>query len=299
MDRLAVMRVFVRIVERGGFGRAADDLGLSRARATQAIQQLEAHLGTQLLRRTTRQVQLTSDGAAFYARCVRLLDDLDEAESLFRAGAAVDGVLRISLPASLSRLVVVPRLPDFCREHPALQLELSANDRPVDVVREGFDAVLRAGRVHDQSLARRPLTPLRQVTCASPAYLRAHGEPGDIDALDGHVAVNYQPALGGPPFDFEFQVGERLVGRRLPGPLTVNGADAYVAACEAGLGLIQAPHYHVAPALAAGRLREVLPALPPPPLPLAVLYPAHRQMTRRLRVFIDWLANCVDRWGAP
>lgn len=296
MDRFQAMRVFTRIVELGAFGKAADSLQLPRASVTLLIKQLEAHLGVQLLQRTTRQVSPTLDGAAYYQRCVRLLADLEEAESSFsEARQNPQGTLRVDLPGSLGRLVVIPALPEFCGRYPRLELEVGISDRPVDLIREGVDCVLRAGELHDSSLVARPLALLPQLTCASPAYLAEYGLPRSLEQLDGHLAVNYFSALSGRRFELEFQVGAQLLRRSLPSRVAVNGADAYVAACEAGLGLIQAPAYHVATQLAAGTLREVLGEFRPPALPLAALYPPHRQLSRRVRVFVDWLVELFAR----
>ena len=190
MDRFQAMQAFIRIVELGAFGKAADSLELPRASVTQAIQQLEAHLGVQLLQRTTRQVSLTLDGQAYYERCVRLLADLEEAESCFpRVLNNPRGRLRVDLPGALGRMRVIPFLPEFCERYPELELQLSSNDRLVDLLREGADCVLRVGELHDSSLVGRHLADLPQVTCASAAYLERHGHPRQLAELGGHLAV--------------------------------------------------------------------------------------------------------------
>jgi LysR family transcriptional regulator for bpeEF and oprC len=292
MDKFQAMRVFTRIVELGAFGKAADSLQVPRASVTILIKQLEAQLGVQLLQRTTRHVQTTLDGAAYYQRCVQLLADLEDAEACFREGRQnPQGKLRVDLPSSLARLIVVPALPQFCARYPRIELEVGVSDRPVELIREGIDCVLRAGELHDSSLVARPLTQLRQLTCASPAYLQARGVPAELSQLHSHHAVSYFSALTGRRFDLEFQSGAELLRHSLPGPLAVNNADAYVAACEAGLGLIQVPYYHVAAQLKAGSLVEVLANCRPPSLPLTALYPAQRQLSRRVRVFVDWLVE--------
>lgn len=292
MDKFQAMRVFTRIVELGAFGKAAESLQLPRASVTILIKQLEAELGVQLLQRTTRQVSTTLDGAAYYQRCVQLLADLEDAEACFhQARHNPQGKLRVDLPSALARLVVVPALPQFCARYPRIELEVGVSDRPVQLIREGVDCVLRAGDLHDTSLMARPLTPLRQLTCASPAYLQAKGVPSEPSQLHGHQAVNFFSALTGRHFAFEFQRGNELLRHTLPGPLAVNNADAYVAAGEAGLGLIQVPYYHVATQLKAGSLVEVLASWRPPSLPLTALYPAQRQLSRRVRVFVDWLVE--------
>ncbi|WP_430293246.1 LysR substrate-binding domain-containing protein [Pseudomonas sp. B1-22] len=299
MDRVQAMQVFTRIVELKAFGKAADSLQLPRASVTQLIQQLESHLSVQLLRRTTRQVSVTPDGQAYYERCVRLLEDLEEAENCFSESPGNPrGKLRVDLPSSLGRLVVIPALPAFCRRYPQIELELSLNDRQVDLVREGVDCVLRAGDLPDSSLVGRRIAELEQLTCVSRSYLEEYGVPEHPDRLAGHLAVNYQSASSGRIFDLEFRFGDRLLTTRLPSRITVNNADAYIAACRAGFGMIQAPRYHLCDGLASGELVEVLEQWRPPPLALSVLYPVRRQMSRRLRVFSDWLAQLFAerRW---
>ncbi|MGO1269623.1 MAG: LysR family transcriptional regulator, partial [Pseudomonas bubulae] len=190
MDRFNAMRVFTRIVELGGFTKAADSLQLPRASVTVLIKQLEAHLGVQLLHRTTRQVSPTLDGAAYYQRCVNLLDDLEDAEGLFR-GSQPKGTLRVEMPASVGRLVVLPALPEFTDRYPQIELEIGLNDRLVDLIREGVDCVIRGGLTMDDSLVARPLVQMDQVTCASPAYLQARGVPQSLEDLSGHQVVEY------------------------------------------------------------------------------------------------------------
>lgn len=295
MDRIQAMQVFTRIVELSSFTRTADSLQLPRATVTHTIQQLETHLGVRLLQRTTRQVSPTLDGEAYYQRCVRLLADLEEAESAFsQAAANPKGKLRIDLQGSLGKKLVLPALPAFCARYPHIELEIGMGDRPVDLVREGVDCVLRGGDLRDSTMVARRVASLLQVTCASKDYLERHGEPETLDALSTHVAVNYFSPLTGRTLDFEFQVdgSSRLV--TMKSTVSVNDADAYVTCCEAGFGLIQAPRYHVAAQLADGSLQEVLAAWRPAPMPVSVLYPHHRQLSPRVRVFVDWLASLFE-----
>ncbi|WP_263145764.1 LysR family transcriptional regulator [Pseudomonas sp. RIT-PI-AD] len=300
MDRVLAMQVFTRIVELGAFGKAADSLGLSRASVTTLVKQLESHLGVQLLQRTTRQVSATLDGRAYYERCLRLLADIEEAESFFSdTRHNPQGVLRIDMPASLGRLVVIPALPAFCARYPRIQLEIGASDRPVDLIREGVDCVLRGGDLHDQSLVARPLCGMPQVTCASPEYLRRHGRPRCLEDLEGHLAVDFFSALSGRRFDLDFTEAGAVRTLRLPARVAVNSSEAYIAACEAGFGLIQAPRYHIDRQIAAGSLCEVLAEHRPLPMPLTALYPPHRHLSRRVRVFIDWLAEVFDAEAWP
>jgi len=298
MDRFNAMRVFTRIVELGGFAKAADSLQLPRASVTTLIKQLEAHLGVQLLQRTTRQVNLTLDGAAYYPRCVRLLADLEETEAVFSAARQnPKGLLRVDMPAGIGRLIVIPALPDFTRRYPLIDLEIGLNDRPVDLIREGVDCVLRGGLALDDSLVARPLVLLDQVTCASPDYLRRNGTPECLADLEGHWMVEYFSGSTGKRYGLEFEVNNEIQLMDLPKQVAVNSADGYLAACEAGYGLIQTPYYHVARQLDEGRLCEVLAKVPPPVMPLTALYPPHRQLSRRVRVFVDWLVELCAQPG--
>lgn len=293
MDRFQEMQVFVRIAERGSFTQAADDLQLPRATVSNLIQRLEARLGVRLLERTTRTVRLTPDGEAYRQRCVGLLADLEEADGLFRQ-AVPKGLLRVNLQGTLARRFVVPALPAFLERHPQLELQIGEDDRLVDLVREGVDCVLRAGQLRDSSLVARRVAQLQQVTCASASYLAQFGEPRILVDLAGHRAVNYLSSATGQALPLEFMVNAELRTLNLPGPVSVTGADVYTGAAIAGLGLVQVPRYRVADELASGQLREVLADLPPPPLPVSVLYPQNRQLSVRVRAFTQWLGELFD-----
>lgn len=286
------MKVFVRIVEMGGFSKAAENLNISRASATLSIKQLESHLGARLLQRTTRQVRTTLDGQSYYQHCLNILSDIDEAESVFLQTTALPhGRLKIDLPASLARLVVIPKLMDFYANYPDIMLEIGIGDRMIDLVAEGVDCVVRMGELSDSTLVMRALVPLPQVTCASADYVARQGQPTSLEELDGHQCIDFLSATTGQLLPLEFNCSERIERRRLPARLAVRNGESYVAACEAGLGIVQVPRYHVAAQLLAGTLVELLPQYPPPDLPMAVLYPHHRHLMPRLRVFIEWLAG--------
>lgn len=289
------MHIFVRVAELASFTQAAEALGIPKASASTAVQQLETQLGTRLLHRTTRRVQLTQDGQAYYERCKDLLADVDELQSMFQQadGAGLRGRVRIDMSTGMARNVVVPRLPELLARHPGLELELSSTERRVDVVREGFDCVLRTGAVVDSSLVARPLGLARLVNCASPAYLRAHGTPRSLADLPGHRLVHFVNTLGARSAGFEAVVDGALVLTPMQGALTVNNAEAYMAGCLAGLGLIQVPHLGVVDLLARGDLVEVLPQLAAPPMPLTLMYANRRNLPRRVRTVMDWLAQVV------
>ena len=293
MDRLEAMRLYTRIVELGSFTAAADDLNLPRATVTHAIKRLEARLGAQLLQRTTRRVRATRDGETYYGHCLRLLADVDEVETDFReARVQPKGRLCIDLPATLARLLVIPALRDFFARYPQIQLDIGTGDRFVDLVREGVDCVLRIGELGDSGMVGRRVAMLEQVTVASAAYVRRHGLPDALAALqDGHLAVNWVSPTTHRAEPLEFMVGRKRREVVLPGCVSVSGVDAYLGCCEAGLGIAQMPRYRIVDALKSGRLREILPAHPPPSLPMTILYPQQRQMPARLRVFVDWLVE--------
>ena len=197
------------------------------------------------------------------------------------------------MSTGMARNVVVPRLPELLAPHPGLEVELSSTERRVDVVREGFDCVLRTGAVVDSSLVARPLGLARLVNCASPAYLRAHGTPRSLADLPGHRLVHFVNTLGARSGGFEAVVDGALVLTPMQGALTVNNAEAYMAGCLAGLGLIQVPHLGVVDLLARGDLVEVLPQLAAPPMPLTLMYANRRNLPRRVRTVMDWLAQVV------
>jgi DNA-binding transcriptional LysR family regulator len=291
MDRFDAMQVFVKVAELASFTRAAEQLQLPRATVTHTIQRLEKHLGVRLLQRTTRHVSATPDGAAYLQRCIQLLADLQETEDAFgRNAAQPSGKLRVDLQGTLATHFLLPHLGEFFARYPAIEIDIGLGDRRVDLVREGIDCVLRAGEPRDSSMVGRRVALLDQVTCAAAAYLDANGTPATPSELPGHRAVNYAGASGKAlPFDFLVDGHGKSVTLR--GAVTVRHADAYVLCCEAGLGLIQLPRYHVEAALEAGTLREVLAPYRPAPLPVSVLYPHSRQLSPRVRVFVDWVSD--------
>jgi len=290
MDRFDAMRVFARIVERRSFTKAADDLGLPRSSVTDAVQGLEARLGVRLLQRTTRQVSPTLDGEAYYQRCVSLIADLEDAEGAF-VGAKPSGLIRVDLHGTQARHFLLPGLPRFRELYPDIRLHFSEAHQPVDLIREGLDCILRAGELSDSPLIRRRLATLDRGTFASPTYLRRQGTPASPDDLDGHEMIGLlapdSPEIS--PFTFKVGATERRV--TLPAMMTVTGPETNVAAACVGLGLIQVPRYRVAPELASGTLVEILADFPPTPLPVHALYSHKRQLSPRLRVFIDWVAE--------
>jgi DNA-binding transcriptional LysR family regulator len=236
MDRLDAMQAFARVVETGSFTRAAATLQTNKTRVTQLVQQLETHLRVKLLNRTTRKVNTTADGAAYYERVLRLLADLDDAEtSLSAATTAPRGRLRVDVPAPLAALVLVPALPGFHARYPDIQLDLGVSDRKVDLIDQNVDCVLRGG--------------------------------------DQHLQVRGQNVL------------------------TVDDGNAYLAAGVAGLGVLWLPQYMARAPLARGELVPLFEDWQLEPMPLYAAFPPSRHVSRKLRVFIDWVVEVMGREG--
>ncbi|MNI53693.1 HTH-type transcriptional regulator DmlR [compost metagenome] len=221
---------------------------------------------------------------------MQLLAELEDAELAFR-GVAPKGLLRVDLHGTLARSFVIPALPQFMARYPDIELSISEADRLVDLISEGVDCVLRAGTLTDSTLIGKRVANLRQITCASPSYLRKYGEPKTLDDLRHHRAVNYVSRSNAKLFPFEFLVDGQLQEVPIPGAISVFGAEIYAASAIAGLGLIQCPHYRMHTQIAQGLIQEVLPDTPPPPMPVSVLYPHNRHMSPRVRVFVDWLGE--------
>jgi len=290
MDRFDAMRVFTRIVERRSFTKAAEDLGMPRSSVTDAVKDLEARLGVRLLQRTTRQVSPTLDGEAYYRRCLSLIADLEDAESAF-AGTRPSGLIRVDVHGTQARHFLLPALPRFRELYPDLRLHFSESHGPVDLIRDGFDCILRAGELADSPLIKRKLALLDRGTFASPDYIRRKGLPRTPDDLKGHEMVGLLSPDTPDIAPFVFQSDTGLVRITLPAMLTVTGPETNVAAACIGMGLIQVPRYRVAPELASGALTEVLADFPPTPLPVHALYSHKHQLSPRVRLFIDWVAQ--------
>lgn len=300
MNKLELMRTFVRVTELQSFTQAAASLGLPKTSVSEHVRDLEELLGARLLNRTTRKVSATQDGLALYQRCKDMLADMDEVESMFRLdGRVLAGRLRVDMPTIAARLLVMPHLGEFLRAYPHIEIEVSSTDRRVDLVREGFDCVVRAGDVRDPSLIARYLGAVPIVNCASPAYLQQFGTPQTLADLARHRLVHYVALLGGRSAGFEYLQDGQL--RQLPmnGPVTVNNTEAFQGACLGGLGIAQAPLSGVRAHLEAGRLVALLPQFLPPPMPIALLYTHRRHLPQRTRVFLDWLSGLIEReWTA-
>jgi DNA-binding transcriptional LysR family regulator len=288
---LEALRIFVKVAELASFTRAAEHLGMPKARASARVQALEAALGVRLLQRTTRTVRPTGDGEQLLPRARQLVADADEVGALFQGSRTLRGVVRVDLPVRLARDHVIPRLPELLALHPHLELRLSTTDRRVEVVREGFDCVISVGSLAASGLIAQRLGALTMVNCASPGYVRKHGAPATLAELERHLLVSYAPALDGAPAAFEYPDGAggyALYPMRTA--IAVNNTDAYQAACLAGLGIIQVPRIGVRELVEDGALVEILPDLPSEPMPVSVVHAHGRSVPKRVRAVMQWLA---------
>lgn len=288
MDRLDAMRVFSRVVERRSFTLAAEDTGLPRSTVTEAVKQLEKRLGVRLLERTTRQVSPTEDGDAYYRRCLAILADIEDAEAGF-AGVRPKGPLRVNVVGRLARHFLLPGLPAFLADYPDIQLHLGEADRYVDPIREGIDCVLRVGEIGTEDMIARPVGLLEEVTCASADYIARFGMPRTLEELGGHRMIGFWSSALGGVMPLEFTVDGAIRNVTLPATVSVNGTEMLAATVRLGLGIVQVPRYAFEEELRTGTLVELLPEHPPTPTPVSLLYPRDRQLSPRVRVFIDWL----------
>jgi len=295
MDRFQAMEVFIRVVETGGFTKAADAMRMPKATVTTLVQNLEAHLGVKLLNRTTRRVSVTPDGAAYYERCVRILAEVAETEgALSRTRSAVRGRLRVDVPATLGRRLLVPALPAFFERFPDLELEIGCSDRPVDLIEEGVDCVVRGGEQEDSSLVARRIATFDLLTCATPAYLERQGVPRHPHDLVRHRCVRYFSAKTGKMYKWIFRRGGERIELDVGGSVALNDSEAYMEAGLAGIGVIRATPFAASEWLAQGRLTRVLEDWESDQIPLYVMYPQNRHLSAKVQVFADWVAELLS-----
>ena len=301
MDRFDAMKAFVRVVETGSFTRAAATLHMSRTTVTQLVQQLEARLRLKLLNRTTRKVNVTADGAAYYERIVQVLDTLEEIEtSLPHAAALPRGQLRVDVPSPLAALLLVPALPGFHALYPDIVLDMGASDRMVDVIADNVDCVIRGGDITDQSLMARKLADLPLGVYAAPAYLQRVGTPlHPLDLQDSaHRIVRFRWGRSGNGFPYVMHREGQSVKIHGQYVLSIDDGNAYLAAGVAGLGVLWLPDYMARAHVARGELLPLFPAWTVDPMPLYLAYPPNRHVSKKLRVFIDWVAELMARHAA-
>ncbi|UVL37280.1 LysR substrate-binding domain-containing protein [Pseudomonas sp. B21-041] len=296
MDRFDAMQAFARVVEAGSFTKAAETLHMSKTTVTQLVQQLEARLRVKLLNRTTRKVNVTADGAVYYERVIRLLADLDDAEtSLPGAAASPSGRLRVDVPSPLARLILVPALPEFHARYPDIQIDMGVSDRIVDIIDENVDCVVRGGELMDLSLMARKVADLQLGVFAAPQYLARAGIPAHPRDLEDshHRVVGFLWARTGKPVPYALHNASenlQIKGRHV---LAVDDGNAYLAAGLAGMGVLWLPKYMSAAHQARGELVPLFEDWKLAPMPLYIAYPPNRHVSLKLRVFIDWVVELM------
>ncbi|RQP26782.1 LysR family transcriptional regulator [Piscinibacter terrae] len=298
MDKLTAMQAFVRVVEAGTFTKAADTLGMPKPTVTRLVQSLEQQLQTLLLNRTTRRVTVTADGAAYYDRAVRLLGEIDELESsMSRAKVSPKGRLRIDVGSSVGTLLLIPALPDFHARYPDIQIDLGVSDRPVDLLGENVDCVIRGGELTDQSLVARRIGEFHLILAAAPSYIKRNGvpvHPTDLED-DKHRVVNYFSHRTGRMFPFVFHRDGESIEVEGRHSLAINDSSAGLAAGLAGLGIVRTTTFQAAPHFASGALQPLLLDWCGESIPIHVVYPPNRHLSSKLRVFVDWVAELFSR----
>ena len=298
MDRFDAMQAFVRVVESGSFTKAAETLHMSKTSVTQLIQQLEARLRVKLLNRTTRKVNVTADGAVYYERAVRVLADVDDAEtSLSSASTLPRGRLRVDVPSPFARTILIPALPDFYTRYPDIQIDLGVSDRMVDMIGENVDCVVRGGELTDQSLMARHIGDLRLGVYAAPDYLKRAGVPAHPRELEDphHRIVGYRWARTGKLFPMVMQRDGETVQTQGRYVLAVDDGNAYLEAGLAGLGILWLPHYMASKSQASGALVPLFEDWCLESMPMYVAFPPNRHISIKLRVFIDWVVELMAK----
>lgn len=286
MNKFLALTVFTKVAEHGGFTAAARRLGLSVSAVTKTVARLEDELGTQLFNRTTRQLHTTDYGQEFYERCVRILADLEDAETALRQGSiSYSGRVRVITPFSFGRVTLVPELPAFLRKYPEIVLDLNFSDQPVDLIAGGYDVAVRTGEISDSRLTTRLLTRGAQLTFAAPSYLARHGTPRTPEDLREHNCI---VGRFGPEWSFRGP-DRKPVTVRVSGNAIVNSGDALREAAAAGIGIGQGTWWLVRKDLERGAVESILPDYALEGMPISILYPAQRHLPAKVRVFIDFL----------
>lgn len=293
MDQIQTMRVFARVVEAGTFTLAAHSLQLPKATVTKHVQALEERLKVKLLNRTTRRVTVTTDGAAYYDRAVRVLADFDDLEaSMSQVRATPRGRLRVDVGSSIARLLIIPQLAQFQQRFADIQIDLGVSDRPVDLIGDNVDCVIRGGPLSDQSLVARRVGNLEFITVASPQYLRRHGTPAHPRDLEsGHRNVIYFSPVAVRRYPLEFHRDGEIVEITAPSMLAVNESNAYTSALLAGQGVGQITTFQARGHLDNGELVQILAGWSQPLLPVYVVYPPNSHLSAKVRAFVDWVVE--------
>lgn len=297
MDQLSAMRVFLRVVEMGSFTRAAGALGMPKATVSNLIHNLETHLQTKLLNRTTRRVMVTTDGALYYERANQIVGEIDELDgSLSHSRTNPSGRLRVEMSGAFADLLVIPELKDFHEKYPDISIDLGVGDRTVDYLAENVDCALRGGVPGSSSLIARRVGDMDLLPCAAPSYIEAFGAPQHPSELEGnHHLVNYFFAQTNRIVPFVFERGDEKIEANGRYIVSINDARSYFTAALSGLGVAPLAHFMARDAIADGRLVPVLPGWRIEPIPLYIVYPPNRHLSNKVRVFVDWLVRLLAR----
>lgn len=287
MDRLDVMALFIRVVERSSFTKAAADMGISRSLATTAITNLEQRLNVRLLHRSTRHVRPTLEGEDYYLKCMNIIDLVNFSDESIQGN--VSGLIKIDVAGNLARTLILPALSEFLDEYPDVTLQIGESERYVNLISEGVDCVIRAGKLNDSDLIARSLGSLKQQICASPAYLKKFGRPVNLEDLNKHYAVGFISPKTNQPLPFKFIINGEEISIPIRSIISVTSAETSLSAAVNGFGLIQASRYRLSQYVEAGALSEVLPDFNSPEIPISIIYPSSRQLSLRTRNFINWL----------
>jgi DNA-binding transcriptional LysR family regulator len=294
MDRYHSMQVFVRVAQLSSFTKAAESLGMPKASVSTHVQQLETHVKARLFQRTTRTVKLTQDGLQFYQRCLDILGDFEEAETMFQGlNTDISGRVRIDMPTRLAKNVIIPNLAAFLKKYPKLEIELSSTDRKVDIIQEGFDCIIRIGNLADSEFIVRSLGEYQIINCVSPEYISRMGKPQSLKDLSKHHLVHYVSTLGARSDGFEYFEDGKYKTLKMNGAVTVNNTDAYLEACLGGLGIIQVPAVTIEKYLNKGSLIRVLKKYVAEPMPISLIYPNRRHIPRRVQLVMDWMSELI------
>ncbi|MHA1597388.1 MAG: LysR family transcriptional regulator [Alphaproteobacteria bacterium] len=293
MESLTGLNVFVRVVDTGGFSAAARDLGMSKSAVSKRIARLENHLGVRLLNRTTRRLSATEAGTVFYERASRIVADIEDAECAVSAlHTETRGRLKVNVPMSFGVRHMAPALADFMRDYPDVSVDMSLNDRIVDLIDEGFDVAIRIAKLPDSSMIARRLAPFRHAVCATPDYWRSHGTPTHPNDLKNHNCLRYSYLSSGD--EWRFRGPDGPISVKISGNFQSNNGDTIRAMSLGGHGVNLSPTFIVGDDLRAGRMRAVLTDFMDTDLAIYAVYPASRHLSAKVRAFVDFMA---DRFG--
>lgn len=293
MDRIRQIEVFVQVVVSGNFTKAAEALSMPRSTISTVIQSLEDRLGVLLFKRTTRHIMLTYEGKKYLTHAQLVLNEFNTTETLFQSEKQpVQGILSIDMPSRIARKIIIPALPNFMQQYPLLKIECHMSDKMTDLMSADVDCVIRVGTSPDQELIRKKIGDIEIINCASPEYLKIHGVPHVIEDLAHHYMVNYAIQLPSVA-EWEYVENQEVKKINMSSRMTVDNAEAYIAAAKAGIGMIQIPKFDVKDALLKGVLCEVMHEIKPSPMVLAFMYTHRKNMPQRIQVFKTWIETLL------